>query len=47
MKNKYKQAYELLSELWFSIKLSDETFDNIPAELADDITALYNGEVDN
>ena len=42
--NKYKKAYKLLEELWWSVKLSEETWNNIDCELADDITALYNSE---
>ena len=42
--NKYKRAYILLEELWFNIPLSDETYNSIDCELADDITALYNKE---
>ena len=45
MKSKYqeyKKAFELLLEVW-AIPLSDDTWNNIGCELADDITAVLNG----
>lgn len=45
MPTKEEKAYEFLKELW-SVPMSEESFQNIPAELSDDITALLNGEME-
>ena len=37
---KYKRGYELLCEFWWSVPLSDETFDNMSFELADEISEI-------
>ena len=35
-----RKAYNLLKELWWGYPLSDETYNHIPAELSEDISAL-------
>lgn len=41
---KYKTAYKLLKELWLGLKLSEETWNSIPCELADDISNILKEE---
>jgi len=41
-----EKAFELLKELWLSVPLSEETWDSIDCELANDISALFDPKSD-